>query len=139
METLHEVAIRPTILWPKQTPLAALIDLEFQTPDIPLKVPLFELSLSLRKSQVVYVPSHVMEFYLDDPDDAVLNRNAIELGFIQKITSVGAYVRYFLPGGARQLRTTANGEYTMFDDLFFFNHSEPYQIERAWDQIKDQV
>jgi hypothetical protein len=31
------------------------------------------------------------------------------------------------------------GEYTMFDDLFFFNHSEPYQIERAWDQIKDQV
>jgi hypothetical protein len=106
METLHEVAIRPTILWPKQTPLAALIDLEFQTPDIPLKVPLFELSLSLRKAQVVYVPSHVMEFYLDDPDDAVLNRNAIELGFIQKITSVGAYVRYFLPGGARQLRTT---------------------------------
>lgn len=138
METLNEVAIRPTILWPMRTPLAALMDLEFQTPEIPLKAPMFELSLSLRKAQVVYVPEHAKEFFLDDPHDAVLTRNVIERGFIQKITNAGAYVRYFRTGSV-QLRTSANGEYTEFDDVFFYNHSQPYQIDRAWDQIKDQV
>lgn len=129
METLDEVVIAPRILWPMRTPMAALVDLESHTPDIPLKMPLFELSLSLRGVQVVFVPPNAMELYLSNPHEAIVLANEILQGVIVKIQSDGVYIRYFVDPSKKTLNEGGN-QFCAFDNVFFYRHSELYQIER---------
>lgn len=92
-----------------------------------------------RGTQVVYVPSHLIEDGIVVTDEFVkkheTDHTGTQMGFVTstKPEVNTAYVRYYysknLAGGT--LRTKMNSEGTPFEYLYLFNHRNQEMIEQA--------
>ena len=91
------------------------------------------------RQQIVYVPRHLREGFLEDPAGYVAADVGVQRGFITSWNEGGVFCRYFRAGFELSLRTTANSERANFRDVFPYEHTRDWVIEGMWNTYIEPV
>ena len=98
-----------------------------------------DMSLLEVRRQVVYVPGHLREGFLEDTAGYVAADVGVERGFITGWNEGGVFCRYFLAGFELSLRTTANSERAKIRDVFPYEHTRDWVIEGVWNTYVEPI